>query len=89
MRESARRWLEEAHGDQDLGVDESGEFVPATMFPPDVAGNLRPSMRMLGMKPADLLRSVFGGGVPGGPPPGPGIDPQKALDLLDKMGKEK
>ncbi len=86
--EIAKRWLKETHGDEDLGVDEEGDFVIRSMFDADVANQLKASTEVLGMKPADLLRMLFGGGVGGGEgPAGPGLDPDKALDLLEQLGK--
>ncbi len=87
VRDLARRWLEEAHGDDDLGVDERGDFVMASMFDAETAGALRNATEVMGMSPADLLRMLFGGGLPGGAPPGRGIDPEKALELLEQLGK--
>ncbi|MBI5502033.1 MAG: hypothetical protein HY907_17455 [Deltaproteobacteria bacterium] len=83
VRAAFRRWLEEAHGDEDLGVDENGDFVIDTLFPPDVAGALRQSFAVLGMPPAQMLRALFGGSVGDDAPIGPGIDPRDALRLLE------
>lgn len=82
VRAAFRRWLEEAHGDQDLGVDDSGEFVLASLFPPEVVASLRESLPALGMQPRDLLRMLFGGGLEGAAPVGPGLDPEAALRAL-------
>jgi hypothetical protein len=82
VRAAFRRWLEESHGDADLGVDESGDFVLASLFPPDVVASLRESLPMLGMQPRDLLRMLFGGGLGGDAPVGPGLDPAAALRAL-------
>lgn len=82
VRAAARRWLEEAHGDQDLGVDDSGDFVLDGMFPPDVVASLRESLPALGMQPRDLLRMVFGGALGDDAPVGPGIDLDAALRAL-------
>ena len=35
------------------------------------------------MKPGDLLRMLFGGGLPGGGLPGVGLDPDAALRALE------
>jgi aminopeptidase N len=77
-----RRWLEEAHGDEDLKVDDSGELVLKLLFPPEIEGALKASLEILGMKPRDLLRMLFGGGVEGGAPGGPALDPTEALKKL-------
>jgi len=82
VRRAFRRWLEETHGDADLGVDDSGDLVLSTLFPPDVAASLRESLPALGMQPRDLLRMLFGGGLGGAAPVGPGLDPEAALRAL-------
>ncbi|MBI2901468.1 MAG: hypothetical protein HYY17_14885 [Planctomycetes bacterium] len=78
-----RRWFEETHGDEDLGVDDSGDFVLDTIFAPEVAANLRQALPALGMKPKELLRMMFGGGLGDDAPLGPGIDIEKALKALE------
>lgn len=87
VRALAKRWLEEAHGDEDLQVDEDGEFVFEAMFDKEVARTLRDTYGGLGMKPGDLLRMLFGGGLSGDLPGGPGLDPEKALKMLEELGK--
>ncbi|MCC7541466.1 MAG: hypothetical protein IT379_34935 [Deltaproteobacteria bacterium] len=88
VRPAFRRWLEEAHGDEDLGVDGSGERVLDILFPPDVAAPLRQAASTLGMAPGDLLRMMFGGGIGDDAPVGPGIDPDEALRLLDGLRRD-
>ncbi|MBI2897164.1 MAG: hypothetical protein HYY06_26645 [Deltaproteobacteria bacterium] len=85
VRSTFRRYLDESHGDEDLGVDDSGDFVLDTMFPPEVAASLRQSLPILGMRPRDLLRMVFGGGLGDDAPIGPGIDPDAALRALEGL----
>jgi hypothetical protein len=85
VRPTLRRYLEETHGDADLGVDDSGDFVLDAIFPPDVAAALRAALPAVGMKPRDLLRMVFGGGLGDDAPIGPGIDPTEALRKLEKL----
>jgi hypothetical protein len=82
VQRAFRRWMDEAHGDADLKVDDSGDLVMKELFPPEIQETLRGSLGMLGMKPRDLLRMLFGGGVGGGAPAGPGIDVEGALKQL-------
>lgn len=82
---AARRWLEEAHGDQDLHVDEEGDFVLEAVFPPEVVANLRQSLPIVGMKPRDLLLMIFGGGLSDDAPLGPGVDVDTALKALQAL----
>lgn len=86
VRATFRRWFDEAHGDTDLGVDDSGDFVLATIFPPDVAAALRGAGPVLGMRSGDLLRMLFGGGLGDDAPLGTGIDPEAALRALERLG---
>lgn len=82
IRALAARWLDEVHGDQDLGVDDTGDYFLRTMFPPEVADALRSATSTIGMSPAELLRMLFGGGLGSEAPLGAGIDPARALDAL-------
>jgi len=82
VRKVFARWLGERHGDRDLGVDDSGDFVIDVMLPPDVARSVREAMPLLGMKPRELMTMLFGGGLDGAPT-GPGIDLDQALRALD------
>jgi hypothetical protein len=84
VKDTFRRWLSETHGDADLGVDDSGEFVMTALFPREVADTLRQSLPAVGMKPKDLLRMVFGGALGDDAPIGPGIDPADALRALGR-----
>jgi hypothetical protein len=79
VRATFTRYLEQTHGDADLGVTDDGTFVIDTLFPPDVARALRQSTAMLGMSPRDLLRQLFGGGLGDDAPTGTGLDPDAAL----------
>lgn len=85
VRALFRRWMFEAHGDEDLGVSDDGEFVINAMFGPEAA-SIKEVLSMLGIRPKDFLKGMFGGGL-GDDPGGQGIDPAKALkeleDLLD------
>jgi hypothetical protein len=80
-RAQFQRWMREAHGDEDLGVDDSGDFVIDSMFPPEMAATVHQTLDTLGMKPRDLLRMVFGG--VSDEESGLGIDPSDALNRLE------
>jgi len=82
VRPAFTRWLAETHGDRDLGVDDSGDFVIDTMFPPDIASAIREAMPLLGMKPGELITMLTGGGIDD-TPTGPGIDLDAALRALE------
>ena len=82
VRSAFIRWLDEVHGDADLGVDDSGNFVLDTMLPPDVATSIRDAMPLLGIKPRELFMMMFGGGVGDDALVGSGIDPDAALRIL-------
>ena len=60
IRELARRWLHQAHGDEDLGVDDSGEQVLKVMLGDRGLADLKQSLSMLGMQPKDLFRMLMG-----------------------------
>ncbi|MFO0546770.1 MAG: M1 family aminopeptidase [Polyangiaceae bacterium] len=82
VRETFARYFDEAHGDADLGVDDSGDFVLEAMFPPEVSSALREATATLGIGPRDLLRMLFGGALGDDAPIGRGLDPERALDDL-------
>lgn len=79
------RWLEDTHGDADLGVDDSGDFVFAALFPPELAASLRTALPTLGWKPRDLFRLLLGGALGDDAPVGPGLDPAAALRALERL----
>lgn len=83
VRETFDRWLNQTHGDEDLGVDDSGQFVLAVMFSPEQAAMLTETFQMLGMSPADLLRMVLGSDLSDSTPFNMGIDPGQALEMLE------
>jgi hypothetical protein len=83
-RATMQRWFREAHGDQDLHVDDSGDFVLDSMFPPDVAEKVHATLDMLGMKPRDLMKMVFGG-IGDTPDGDASIDPDDALKRLENL----
>ncbi|MCA9672109.1 MAG: hypothetical protein KC503_41225, partial [Myxococcales bacterium] len=57
---AAKRWLHEAHGDADLGVDGSGRAVLTAMLGEATYKQLARSLGALGMSPASLFRMVMG-----------------------------
>jgi hypothetical protein len=85
VRGTFRRFLEEAHGDHDLGVDDSGDFILDTMFAPAVRASLRQALPALGLEPRALLRALLGGGLRDDAPVGPGLDPGQALRGLERL----
>ncbi len=60
VRPLARRWLRQAHGDKDLGVDGSGDLVLGQMLGKKQYAELKRSLAMLGFKPRDLFRMLMG-----------------------------
>jgi hypothetical protein len=56
----ARRWFRETHGDEDLGVDESGDAVLASLLGRPVLEQMKQSLGALGMHPRDLFRTLMG-----------------------------
>lgn len=87
VRATFRAYLEEARGDRDLGVDDSGDFVLDAIFPPDVAATLRGALPRVGIPTRDFLRMIFGGGLSDEPMPGPGFDPSGALDAFRRFSR--
>lgn len=85
VRPTFERWLEEAHGDADLHVDDSGDFVLATALPPELATMLKDTLGPLGMKPGTLLRMLLGNTLEGEAPSGPSFDPSEALKALEML----
>lgn len=60
VRRLARRWFYEAHGDADLGVDDSGDLLLGTLLGQEGLDQLKQSMGVLGMTPRDLFRMLMG-----------------------------
>jgi hypothetical protein len=85
VQAARRRWLDETHGDADLGVDDSGDFVFAALLPPGLARSLGTALPALGWKPRDLFRLLLGGAIEDDGPVGPGLDPDAALRALEKL----
>ncbi|MFH1462975.1 MAG: hypothetical protein ABIO70_01175 [Pseudomonadota bacterium] len=84
---AARRWWREAHGDEDLGVDEDGEVAIRLMFGEEMAAQLNQGLAMTGMSFGDLLRMMMGG-QPVTAPYQPGMpSPEDMLRLLEGAGR--
>lgn len=83
----ARRWFNEAHGDADLGMDESGDAVLALMLGQDMLAQLKQGMTVLGMKPADLFRMLMGKMAGGVGATNQGLDPLDSLKQLQQLQK--
>jgi aminopeptidase N len=86
-RALARRWFHERHGDEDLGIDDSGEQVMASLLGKQTVEQLRQGLGMLGMQPRDLFRMLMGHLLREEGQPGPDLDPQKALEELHRLFK--
>jgi aminopeptidase N len=86
VRGLARRWLDQAHGDADLQVDDSGRQVIAEMLGPEMAAQLEQGLTFLGMQPRDLFRMMMGSlAGDNDAPPATGIDPAEALRRLQEL----
>jgi aminopeptidase N len=79
VRTAFRRWLEETHGDEDLDLADPAQYVLEILFPPDGGAALEESMSLLGMRPGDLLRMLFGAGLGTTAPWGPGLNPDDSM----------
>ncbi len=80
---AAQRWWVEAHGDEDLGVDEDGEAAVRLLFGDAMAAQLDQSLAITGMSFGDLLRMMMGG-APTTAPYQPGApSPEDMLRLLE------
>jgi hypothetical protein len=66
VRRLARRWLHQEHGDEDLGVDGSGDAVLGTMLGQEAYKRLKRNLGAIGMKPRDLFRMLMGNMLQGG-----------------------
>jgi hypothetical protein len=90
VEQLARRYFHEAHGDEDLGMDESGDAVLSLMLGPEAMAQLRQGLGMLGMKPRDLFRMMMGkiGGHTGPARPEDSLDPQDTLKQLQQLHKQ-
>jgi hypothetical protein len=81
----ARRYFKESHGDEDLGMDGSGDAVLELMMGKATMAQLRQGMAFLGMKPADLFRMLMGKMAGGAGAATRQIDPMGSLKQLEKM----
>ncbi len=81
--DAAERYWRQSHGDEDLGVDDSGKVVIETILGPELADEVLSMFETLGIDPARIMQGMLeGGGMPGQPPP---FDPE---DLLREMLSE-
>lgn len=62
VRPTFTRWLEQTHGDADLGVDASGDFVLDVMLPPELAKAMKQNSGGL-LDPRTLMKGMMGGGL--------------------------
>ncbi len=82
---AAQRWWTEAHGDEDLGIDEDGRVAVRLMFGEQMAAQLDQSLAITGMSFGDLLRMMMGG-MPTAVPYQPGTpSPEDMLRMLEGM----
>ncbi len=80
---AAQRWWVEAHGDEDLGIDEDGRVAVRLMFGEQMAAQMDQSLAITGMSFGDLLRMMMGG-VPSSAPYQPGTpSPEDMLRMLE------
>jgi len=84
----ARRYFHERHGDEDLGVDGSGDAVLTLMMGKETMAQLKQGTAVLGMKPADLFRMLMGKMAGGVGSTRQGLDPPDSLRQLEKMQKQ-
>lgn len=87
VRQLAKRHLYGKHGDQDLGVDDSGDAVLAMLMGKQSLAQIKRGLGLFGMSPRSLFRMLLGkmaGGV-GSSGAGKGIDPLDALKQLQKL----
>lgn len=88
VRALARRWLDERHGDEDLGGGDAASMMEA-MMPPELRDQMRdPAMRaMLEQVMRGLLQGGAGGGggAPGTLPGGASPDDARALEQLQQL----
>lgn len=87
VRQLAQRHFHGKHGDQDLGVDDSGDAVLAMLMGKQSLTQIKRSLGLFGMSPRGLFRMLLGkmaGGV-GNSGAGKGINPLDALKQLQKL----
>ncbi len=80
----ARRYFEQAHGDEDLKIDPTGNEVVSQVLGEEQARQLDEALAGTGLSARDLLRSLLGAGLgdSGEAPAGAPFNPGDALDLL-------
>ncbi len=84
---AAQRWWRQAHGDEDLGVDDDGELAVRLMFGEAMAAQMQQTAALTGMSFGDLLR-MMSGGMPVSTPYQPGTpSPEDMLRLLEGQGR--
>lgn len=82
-RGAAERWWQQAHGDEDLGVDDDGAVAVRLMFGEQMAAQMDRSLAITGMSFGSLLRMMMGG-TPAAVPYQPGTpSPEDMLRLLE------
>lgn len=64
VRPAFERWLEQTHGDEDLGVDGSGDRVLGALFSEEMVREIRQGLALIGLTPEELMRGTLDGGVP-------------------------
>lgn len=84
-RTLARRWLSEAHGDEDLGQMDLGALVGNMLGGPggQVSPEMQGALRMLGPLLQGLGRQGDGGAPSGPAAPGGDVSPQQLQELLN------
>jgi hypothetical protein len=83
----ARRFFYESHGDEDLGMDESGDAVLELLLGKQVLAQLKEGLGRLGMHPRSLFRMLMGKMMQGEGSSREEVDPLRALQQLQKLGK--
>jgi hypothetical protein len=82
-----QRWLDEAWGDEDFGLDPEGHVALRILLGEEMASGLEEGMKFLGMSPKDLFQMMGVGGPALQPPQLPGIQPtpEEMLELLEAL----
>lgn len=82
VRALARHWLDERHGDADLGGGDAGAMLGA-MLPPELQGAMQdPAMRAM---MEQVLRGLMQGQAQGGAAPGGGGSPEDAARMMQQL----
>lgn len=64
VRPTFERWLEQTHGDEDLGVDGSGDRVLGALFSEEMVTQIRQGLALVGLTPEQMMRTALDGEVP-------------------------